>query len=120
MTEAHFYIFYGRQCFFQFGFQAGDKSLIHHVVDDLAGGIKRASLLAGCCAGFGVVGSKEILKYLARQFRIERDFFFNRRIFGDGELVMVERMNETANLDFLELGVAVVVAQVHLALRAKE
>jgi hypothetical protein len=102
MAETDFHVFRGRQRGFQFGFQAGDERLIHHVVDDFARRVKRAGLFAGGRAGFRVVGREQIFKHLAGQFGVERDFFLDGRVFRDGELVVVQRVDEAAHFDLLE------------------
>ena len=90
MAEPGFHVFGGRQRGFQFGFQAGDERLVHHVVDDFARGVERAGLFAGGGAGFGIVGGEQVLKHLAGQFRVEGDFLLDGRVFLDGEIVAVE------------------------------
>ncbi len=120
MAETSFQVFRGRRRGFQLGFKTGDERLVHHVIDDFARGVERAGLLASGRTGFRVIGGEKVFKHLTGQFGIERDFFFDGRVFRDSEFVVIERMNQPAHFDLLEFRVSVVLAQIHLALRPKE
>ena len=101
-------------------FEIGDEGFVHHVVDDLARGVERAGLFAGGGAGFGVVGGEEVLEDLAQQFGVEGDFLFDRGVLRDGELVAVEGVDQAAHFGAFESGLAIGLAQVHLAFLAEE
>ena len=67
----------------QFGRQVVGQTFLTHVMDDLARGV------VGAC-GFAVLDCQEIFEDLAEHFRINRDLFFQRFVFFDGEVVAVK------------------------------
>lgn len=87
-----------RSAFIILAFQVGDEGLVHHVVDDLAGGVEGAGLFAGGGFGFGVVGGQQVFKDLAQELRVQGDLLFNRGVFGDGEFVAVQDIDQAAHL----------------------
>ncbi|MBT9141270.1 MAG: hypothetical protein DDT30_01859 [Dehalococcoidia bacterium] len=78
-------------------FEVGNEGFIHHVVDDLSGGVIRAGLLAGSRFGFGIVVCQQVLEYLAEQLRVESDLFLNGGVLINGELVAVEDIDQAAH-----------------------
>ena len=109
-----------QDCLLHLGFQAGNERLVHHVVDDFARGVERAGLFAGGRAGFRVIGREEIFKHLAGQFRVERHFLLDRRVFLDREMVALKMSISPRTRHSFEFLVAVIRAQIHFALPAEE
>ena len=98
----------------------GLERFVHHVFDDGARGVEGTRLLAGGVLGFLVVGSEQVFKDLAQQFRIKGNFLIHRRVFDDGEFIGVQDVKKAANLLLLVLGVAVCTRKVFLVLAAEE
>ena len=71
-----------------------NERLIHHPVNDDARRVERASRLASDRIGLGIVGSKEVLKHMAKEFGIKRDFFLDRRVLGQGEVVAAQDIEQ--------------------------
>ena len=98
VTETFHIVLCARASGFQLRLQAGEERLSHHVADDFAWGVERASLFACGGTGLRVVGGEQVLEDLAEQFGVERDFLLDGGVFSDGELVAVEGVDEAADL----------------------
>ncbi|MBT9162986.1 MAG: hypothetical protein DDT27_01554 [Dehalococcoidia bacterium] len=83
--------------FLQLCFEVSNEGFIHHVVDDLAGGVIRAGLLAGSRFGFRIVVCQQVLEYLAEQLRVESDLFLDGGVLIDGEFIAIEDIDQAAH-----------------------
>ena len=71
-------------------------------------------------ASLGIVGGEQVFEDLAEQFRVESDFLLDGGVFGNGEFVALEDVDEAADFGSAVASSAVGCAQVHLALGAEE
>jgi hypothetical protein len=104
----------------QAGFQVGDQRLVHHVVHDGARSVVGAGGFAGGGGGFGVAGGQEVFEDLAGQFGVEGDLLVQRGVFGDGEVVAVEDVDEATDFGAAVVGFAIGSGKVHHTFLAKE
>ena len=72
----------------------GDQGLVHHVVHDGSRRVVGSGLLAGALLGLRVVGGQQVLEDLTQQLRVQGHFHLYRGVLLDGELVVVEQINE--------------------------
>lgn len=69
--------------------------------------------------GIRVVAGEQVFEHLAEEFRVERDFFFYRGVFLDGELVTLEDFQQAAWFVFAVFGLIDVI-EVHTLLAVGE